>query len=1411
MVGNIRRTVKCIYDGSDLNEDILAMQLTPYSEEEFLFYKDKLDKAINDLVDLIDKQIDNSGKLGFKESLNSMKLLNSSLSQESQASNSSTNIYNRYYKVHTGLMKLDILKNEIIRCFVKWKNDYYYTQWDELKNPPQELLSLWLEFKNIISELVDSCDKISKQPQPRLSIAPSQGKCIDSLDDSDNNIEKMKQIDLGSSGTITQITSSKKEEYENKSENSKLNELNNKEDVSKLGEANKNNRRVKVVLNGSTSLWGPKEVPKNQKHYISGMAKMKSVKKRLYSSNGRLKILQNRNISDKIRGVDNCNVNEITSLDTNNTEIVRNLRNWERIEEKKIENKRKVFLYDDIASKNLIKHEKDFKKDVNWITFSSNFSKGCRELANVNRDEEIKIVINEQLMNQILSNIESTNSKVQQPSHEYNNMKDFCLLDNSDIDKLELIKSQFSDSLKQHFGYEEFREGQLETIMSILCPNILNISQNRNKALNCRSILILPTGYGKSLCYQYLSLHLSYWYSEITLVITPLISLMHDQLKNLPNCLRGAIWNSNVHIDDKKMITKLIKLRKLDILFITPESLHSKLLVDSLIIGDCNNDKSNNSIGMVCIDEAHCISEWGHSFRPSYISSMKIVINELKIKKILAITATAPKNILSELKNLLNISEVIQPHKNNSIQRKNLLCKFIYLDLLKARKPLVIDNNKVPKQYNKYSILWDYLKYTINQPFENNKLAKIYSKEQKKNSKSEVWSKYKNILIYVWQKNNLETITNYMKNKGLNVLYYHGSLSNNEREIVQNSFMENKVNIFVATTSFGMGIDKKDIDAVVHWDMPNSLEQYIQETGRCARDNNRTGTCLLFLCDDDYKSKRQIISSNLIDKVSLRSLVHIILGDEYFNETYNDDIIELNNNNPVNKGFQYKVYPLQLFRNIANIRNNEDIEMIMYYIKMKMDNWLQKTKNIYKDLNIVNLNYYIRGSINLKLRCFNESFQELKKKNDFLNKISCDCTEISGVITLNILEVSQNTGLSIEYIENEIESLRTTLQISMEKPTDKPCVVLCISYNEINGTTSDNMDDGGTKQNIKVDDQDRASTELEQRTEIHRNEMRDLELDNKYIKPGYLLKIDQLSIDYIVEQIFSEIKEKKLNEIRKLDIAYLTFQKSCENNSLLDDILDLYFNDDKIGFYKVLFGENKKKVDKYNNKTFNSINTLDNSFITQNITRNTDFTNDEWQSLLNDMWLYKWNEEMKDIVLKDGTDFVNKIFKDAKEKTYASIKSTVNFTLDTYLKDFIPIQWETYRQTVNLIEDVIEQSTKNSVNKDCEAIKKGKLLNKVPFTKLYNSGSIIDQVNFVFPSDLARIFVGVSTYKFGYTNNSNYQGNSMAIRRKRVINRLSDITNTKIWGIYKHIPYNEVLEICTDTFRERTVNKLISN
>lgn len=347
------------------------------------------------------------------------------------------------------------------------------------------------------------------------------------------------------------------------------------------------------------------------------------------------------------------------------------------------------------------------------------------------------------------------------------------------------------DILKQYFGYDTFREGQRPLIDSVL---------------KGRDVLgIMPTGAGKSMCFQIPALMME----GITLVISPLISLMKDQVGALNQAgVHAAFLNSSLTMGQYVKALRLAKEGRYKIIYVAPERLETEGFLEFVL-------SENVHISFLAVDEAHCVSQWGQDFRPSYLKIIEF-LKKLPYRPVVgAYTATATEDVRDDI---MDILELQNPYvMTTGFDRENLY--------FAVKKPV-----------DKYKELVHYLK----------------DREKKFSGSSGI--------IYCLTRKNVEDICYRLRKEGFSVTRYHAGLSDEERKENQEDFIYDRRQIMVATNAFGMGIDKSDVRFVIHYNMPKNMESYYQEAGRAGRDGE-PAECILYYELLDVRTNRFFIEN----------------------------------------------------------------------------------------------------------------------------------------------------------------------------------------------------------------------------------------------------------------------------------------------------------------------------------------------------------------------------------------------------------------------------------------------------------------------------------------------------------------------------------------------------------------------
>ena len=349
------------------------------------------------------------------------------------------------------------------------------------------------------------------------------------------------------------------------------------------------------------------------------------------------------------------------------------------------------------------------------------------------------------------------------------------------------------DVLKQYFGHDSFRNGQGDIIDNILSGNDV--------------LGIMPTGAGKSVCYQVPAMLLD----GITVVISPLISLMKDQVGALVQAgVPAAYINSSLNYAQCREVFRRAYNGAYKIIYAAPE----RLITDEFIAF-----AGNMKIAMVTVDEAHCVSQWGQDFRPSYLKISEFIQN-LSYRPILsAFTATATKTVKDDIEKMLKLNS---PYTvTTGFDRENL-----YFEVRRPEKKL-------------------------------NELLALMNENRDKCS-----------IIYCISRKNVEEVCEALCDNGYAATRYHAGLSDEERRINQDDFIFDRKNIMVATNAFGMGIDKSNVSLIVHYNMPKNLEGYYQEAGRAGRDGE-PASCIMLYSGGDVRTNEFMIKKSMDENTDI--------------------------------------------------------------------------------------------------------------------------------------------------------------------------------------------------------------------------------------------------------------------------------------------------------------------------------------------------------------------------------------------------------------------------------------------------------------------------------------------------------------------------------------------------------------
>jgi len=467
------------------------------------------------------------------------------------------------------------------------------------------------------------------------------------------------------------------------------------------------------------------------------------------------------------------------------------------------------------------------------------------------------------------------------------------------------------EKLQKHFGYSSFRPLQLEIIEDTLAGK--------------DSVVLMPTGGGKSICFQLPSLILD----GITLVVSPLIALMKDQVQSLQaNGIKAAFINSSLSESEKSKIVNQLNAKKLELLYVAPETIFS---------GSFLNFLQTLDISLIAIDEAHCVSSWGHDFRPKYkqLDQLKQLFPDIPV---LALTATADRAVRSDIGEMLKMNS--PKTYISSFDRPNLS-----LAVLPGLKK------------------WE-------------QIEKIVKRNEGKSG-----------IIYCSSRKATETLAEKLSKLGVKAECYHAGLQNEVRQMTQDNFIKGDIDVICATVAFGMGIDKSDIRFVIHHNTPGNLESYYQEIGRAGRDGERAETVLFYsyrdvqtqmgfideIKNEAYK-KIQIAKLKRMQEYAESQVCRRKILLSYFSETLEEDCgnCDVCKNPP--KYFDGKIHAQMALS--AIVRTNQQITLTslidilkgVYSNDVKANNYHQiKTFGVGKDTTNFAWQLYIQQFIQLGL------------------------------------------------------------------------------------------------------------------------------------------------------------------------------------------------------------------------------------------------------------------------------------------------------------------------------------------------------------------------------------------------------------------------------------------------------------
>lgn len=476
-------------------------------------------------------------------------------------------------------------------------------------------------------------------------------------------------------------------------------------------------------------------------------------------------------------------------------------------------------------------------------------------------------------------------------------------------------------TLSHYFGYDTFRPGQKEIITKIM--------EHRNV------LGVLPTGGGKSICYQVPGLMLG----GTTIVISPLISLMKDQVDQLKAMgIKATYLNSSLSKKQQKDIESDLLSGDIQFLYVAPERFDNKYFLNLL---------SRINIHLIAFDEAHCISKWGHDFRPSYQNVIHKVFALPQDFTIVALTATATAEVQQDIMDKLNIDKYDEV--KTSTKRRNLIFK-------------------------------------VNPTYQRQKFVIDYVQKHKEQAG----------IIYCSTRKQVEELQEALDSINVKAAIYHAGLSNKEREAAQNDFVYDRIKVVIATNAFGMGIDKSNVRYVIHYNMPGDLESYYQEAGRAGRDGLDSECILLFSerdkglheyfitvsqADDDYKDKMgekltKMLQYTKTKKCLEATIVHYFEPNEKLEECG-----QCSSCIQQNKTYDMTKEAKMIISCIARMRQQENYSVIIQVLRGEMSDYIKyndydklTTHGLMKDYTTSELSHLIDE---LRFKGFLNEYEEI--------------------------------------------------------------------------------------------------------------------------------------------------------------------------------------------------------------------------------------------------------------------------------------------------------------------------------------------------------------------------------------------------------------------------------------------------